>query len=899
MERTKILENMVTLQLKLDFGDENITKDAVEKTVKKIGKSNDFNEEECRKVSQNIYSKMNISMEDGILIKGDSPFVEWYNLRRSDIDFKFWNRYRDYLLYRKGWNEKVVNVIDNVSNDILSMLGDPDSKESWKRRGLVIGDVQSGKTANFTAICNKAVDCGYKVIIILTGMLESLRIQTQDRQDTDLVGIESFGLLNENGKSLKFKGVGELDESIRVMTFTSTMNDFKSTIVNNIGLSLKSCSDTALFVVKKNKSILENLEKWLKLYNADKNGIIDNSVLIIDDECDNASVNTKTEEDPTTINKCIRNLLSCFTKQSYVAVTATPYANIFINPEMSEDTKEMYGQDLFPRDFIYCLSTPSNYIGAKDIFLKDGKYYNSLEKIDDAERILPLKHKNDYILHDIPKSLRESIYYFILITSIRDCKGQENEHASMLVNLSRFTNVQNQFATYIEQLIKELQRNINNFSKLEFLESNKNKFIKELYYVWNKFNLEDTSGYSWDKIRKNHLAKSLNRINVQVVNQSSVKKGLPYNLHPEGYRVIAVGGNSLARGITLEGLCTTYFYRNSQTYDTLMQMGRWFGYRSGFEDLFKIWMLDSAIDWYETICTATEELKALIERMNNNNLTPEVFGLKVREDPASLIVTARNKMKNTKAVEQYIDLSGRIVETIKVDNNENILNNNLKLVKSWTEKLMTNNTLNNSGNNIIYKNVNKEEILDLISNFNSAQSYLVYNQDAISEYISNSSNLSRWDVIIPQVKKKSKTLKLKVQNKIVDLKKEIRQLNVDDEPKFIKIYKENGRILTGNNLEIGLDEETLNYISELRENNPDIRITSNYYLHEGRNPLLYIHFIDSEKFKENIKINDDTFVALSLGFPVTNENEKTKVKVRYRLNLVAVKETFDFEEEDD
>lgn len=898
MERIKILENIALLQLKLDCNEKNITEEDVKNIVEKVGKGNSFTEEECSMVLKNIYSKMNISMEEGILIKGDSPFVEWYNLRRSDIDFKFWNRYRDYLLYRKGWSEEVVNVIDNVSNDVLSMIGDPNSKDSWKRRGLVIGDVQSGKTANFTAICNKAVDCGYKVIIILTGMLESLREQTQDRQDTDLVGIESFGLLNENGKSIKFKGVGELDQSIRVMTFTSTMNDFKSNIVNSIGLSLKSCSDSALFVVKKNKRILENLEEWLKCYNADNNGIIDNSVLIIDDECDNASVNTKTEEDPTTINKCIRNLLNCFTKQSYVAVTATPYANIFINPEMSEDTKEMYGQDLFPRDFIYCLSTPSNYIGAKDIFLKDGKYYNSLEKIEDAKKILPLNHKNYYILHNIPRSLRESIYYFILITSIRDCRGQEGEHASMLVNLSRFTNVQNQFATYIEQLIEELQRNINNFSKLEFLESNKNKFIKELYYVWNKFDLENTSGYSWDKIRKNYLAKALNRINVQAVNQSSVIKGLPYNLHPEGYRVIAVGGNSLARGITLEGLCTTYFYRNSQTYDTLMQMGRWFGYRSGFEDLFKIWMLDSAIDWYETICTATEELKALIKRMNNNNLTPEVFGLKVREDPASLIVTARNKMKNTKAVEQYIDLSGRIVETIKVDNNENILNNNLKLVKNWTEQLMTDNTLDNSGSNIIYKNVDKEEILDLISNFNSAQSYLPYNQEAITEYISSSSNLSKWDVIIPQVKKKSKTLRLKVRNKIVYLKKETRRLNVDDEPKFIKIYRENGRILTGDNLKIGLDEDTLKYINKLKENNTDIRITSNYYLHKGRNPLLYIHFIDSENFRGKIKINDDTFVALSLGFPVTNENEENKVKVRYRLNLVAVKETYNFDEED-
>ena len=123
---------------------------------------------------------------------------------------------------------------------------------------------------------------------------------------------------------------------------------------------------TVVFVIKKNKSILNNLIRWLKSNNADTRGVISKSLLLSDDEADNASVNTNDpEKDPTAINKAIRELLKLFRQSSYLGITATPYANIFINPD-NED--EMRGDDLFPRDFIYALSPPTNYIGAEDIF---------------------------------------------------------------------------------------------------------------------------------------------------------------------------------------------------------------------------------------------------------------------------------------------------------------------------------------------------------------------------------------------------------------------------------------------------------------------------------------------------------------------------------------------------
>lgn len=901
MDSSKInlLEKLITAEVTCMFT--NIPTEAeIESIANKYKLTIGGTDEECKQAIKNIHSKMSITLDEGILIKGDTEFVQWYDSRRAELEFKFWNRYKDYLLLKKDWSENVVNTIDKVSNDIVSLLGNPMEKGPWKRRGLVIGDVQSGKTANFTAICNKAVDVGYDVIIVLTGTLESLRRQTQERQDSDLVGLDSFKLLNNNGKENRLVGVGEIDKSIRLMTFTSTRSDFRTNIVDNIGLSLESCKDTALFVVKKNKKVLENLENWLKYHNANENGQINSSVLIIDDESDNASVNTSEEENPTAINRCIRNLLNCFTKESYVAVTATPYANIFINDETASGAEEMYGQDLFPKDFIYCLAAPSNYIGAKDIFLRDGKYYNSLEVIDDAGEYLQLKHKSTDLIEDVPDSLRDAVYHFILVNAIRDYRGEENTHRSMLVNVSRFTNIQNQFAQYLEEWIEELKRNINNFANLTDEESLKNKYIKDLKNIWNKFNFISTSGCTWETIRKKYLAKAIFTIKVQAVNQSSSSKNLDYNLYKSnGYRVIAVGGNSLSRGITLEGLCTTYFYRNSQTYDTLMQMGRWFGYRSGYEDLFKIWMTIDAIDWYGTICEATEELKNEIQKMNNKNFTPKEFGLRVKEDPASLIVTAKNKMKNTQVLERDIDVSGRVLETVSIDCKNMVIKGNFNLILSELKAIKDVN-VEKFGKSTVVRNLSKEQILNIVNNFNIPLVNISFNQEAIVDYIIKSEHLENWDLIIPGGSTK-KVIDINLGGTDIKIEKEQRKLKYEN--KFINVYKTNGRIITGESLKIGLTQERIDKVKErVRRIDPKGKVMNSDYLYEGRNPLIFIHFIEAtevEKVPENIKFPEDTFVALSLGFPMTSNYDKKKAKARYRINMVAVKQLFDFDEDDD
>ena len=216
-------------------------------------------------------------------------------------------------------------------------MGDPKSEDDFQRRGLVLGDVQSGKTATYTAICNKAADTGYRVIIVLAGMMENLRRQTQERLDAEFSGRKSEYFLDPTKKEIRNEpvGVGRYGTSKRVASFTSVVKDFDINVLKSNDLSLLSVSDPVVFVVKKNKYILNNLIRWLRNNNTVLEQKIDLPMLLIDDEADNASVNTNPEdEDPTKINEAIRTLLALFRKASYLGITATPYANIFIDPRL-------------------------------------------------------------------------------------------------------------------------------------------------------------------------------------------------------------------------------------------------------------------------------------------------------------------------------------------------------------------------------------------------------------------------------------------------------------------------------------------------------------------------------------------------------------------------------------
>ena len=690
--------------------------------------------------------------------------VGWY--LQNENDGYFWNRFRTYL--NKKWSIPVVDRLHKTTDDIMDDLGDPRSEDPFQRRGLLLGDVQSGKTATYTALCNKAADAGYRVIIVLAGMMENLRIQTQERLDAEFVGLDSKYTLDKKADSAmrnKPVGVGlvpPFNVDRRITRFTSVSTDFKASVIKSNGLNLNDLKGTALFVVKKNKSVLNNLYAWL----TKDEDVLNLPLLLIDDEADNASVNTSSDEhNPTAINAAINKILRCFKQATYLGITATPFANIFIDPDMASDGA---ATDLFPRHFLTLLPTPDHYIGADRIFGNgseddwtdrvDGEYGDSLIPIlnNEQEHFYFFKHKKDLAesLYELSPSMREAIRYFVIATAVSDSRFDVKEHRSMMINVSRFTDVQNVTADMVQEYVNQLSSDIENYHALPIEQAMKINNIARLYETWQKYSIENAAGYSWEHLLKKFLCKAVRRIEVRSVNQKNGAKSLDYyNYKNVGMRVIAVGGNSLSRGLTLEGLTVSYFYRNTMMYDTLLQMGRWFGYRNNYDDLFKIWIGEDAIGWYSYITDAFNELKGELRTMARQNLTPEDFGLKVRQDPGALIVTARNKMRSGTAVIVPITVSGRMIETPRLWRDPEIIASNNELCEEFIRKIeAADNVTREYDENVhsfIWRHVPKKMIVELVSQYKSHPWNLNFQAAALSAFIDEEEDLTYWDVAVP------------------------------------------------------------------------------------------------------------------------------------------------------
>ena len=841
-------------------------------------------EEEYATLLKRLHARLAIEMDMGVFLAADHR--PWLNARKPEIDPFYWARFQQ-LMEKKDWPPKVIATLDRVTDDLLDLVGNPAETNSWSRRGLVVGDVQSGKTATYTALCCKAGDAGYRLIILLTGTLESLRRQTQERMDEGFVGLDSSGVLTKIRTS-RAVGVGLIDSRKSAGVFTSREKDFNKTLLNSLGFRLDIFKEPVLVVVKKNKRMLENLETWLKEFNATHNGRIDAPVLIVDDEADSASVNTRpADEDPTTINKGIRSLLRLFTHSSYIGFTATPFANVFIDPE-TEDL--MLGSDLFPRDFIYSLEPPTNYVGPLAIF-GDEPRLDLLRPIDDVDDIFPDKHKSDHAVPSLPPSLKEALQTYLLATTIRDLRGEGATHRSMLVNVSRFTSVQDQVASLIHTWLSQAQQDIRNYSQLPPKEALKNSTLAALHGTWKaEFS---GIGIEWQRLQEGLITGVLPVV-VQAVNQRTGAASLDYAKHREsGLRVIAVGGNSLSRGLTLEGLSTSYFFRNSQMYDTLLQMGRWFGYRDGYDDLCRVWLTDDAADWYSHISMASDELRAEVKKMRILGQTPKDFGLKVRAHPDSLIVTAQNKMRNAKTVERVISISGKLLETPRLKTNEHIIRANKQVVELFLRSLHEEGLVQmESGlHNPFWQAVPKAFIVKLLRGFDVHPLNISFQAADLAHFIENTTEprLQKWDVVLPE----GTGTPTRFGN--VELKRNRRQVRVDENSVLVSGHR--ARVALRGIEREGLPASVINEISEAyKKEHKNKSIPNSVYREARTRPLLIIHAIEPEAAGPQI-VSDD-LIALGLSFPVFDDSDVAK-RVLYRVNLVEWKAIAENEADDD
>ena len=636
-----------------------------------------LNESEIEQIAREIEFKQGIKAGLGAIVDSDD-YQPWLDDAKSSIIPFYWDRYRG-LLLQYGLPKDVVIAMDNVTDKVLNRLGNPKKQFQWDRRGMVVGHVQSGKTANYTGLICKAGDAGYRLIIVIAGIHNNLRNQTQARIDEGFIGRDTGRSQNtKRGGARHTIGVGLIDPRHTPVSLTNTLWDFNKATASTNTSEIDSYKVPVILVVKKNYRTLGNLLDWLKDNSArGDDEMIDQPMLLIDDEADNASINTKySKELVTTINGQIRDLLNTFHRSCYVGYTATPFANIFIDPD---DTDEMYNEDLFPRDFIFGLDPPSNYFGASRVFvdgLPDEGTATWLRYISDNEDILPIKHKIDHNLEALPISLTQALRTFLLARTIRNLRGHHASHCSMLVNASRFTAVQTRLRNRLHEKLEQIQNAVRiNASKGS--DALRDFEIAALYTTWQEEYAEAEP--DWARIQSNLLDAIAS---AKIVEVNSRVNDLDYAGSVErGQTVVAVGGFSLSRGLTLEGLTVTWFLRNTLMYDTLMQMGRWFGYRDDYEDLCRIWMPVDAIDWYAFIANAAEELHDELHTMEKAKATPQQFGLAVRGHPASLLVTARNKMGSGRKVTMRVGLSNKFVETSRVSIRSEDLAANIQLAQ--------------------------------------------------------------------------------------------------------------------------------------------------------------------------------------------------------------------------
>ena len=709
-------------------------------------------DEQIEGIAKDIEHSQGIRAGFGSVVDG-KDFEPWLDDIKPEIDDYYWRRYREHLA-SEGLPTNVVISIDSVTDKILGRLGNPEEKTPWDRRGMVVGRVQSGKTANYIGLSCKAADAGYRLIVVIAGINNNLRNQTQSRIDEGLIGRDTGKMKAKKLNGIKnFIGVGEINSEKIPVSLTNTIRDFNKQTATTNTSQIDSYTVPVILVIKKNPNTLKNLIEWLRDNSAQgDHEMIDQPMLLIDDEADNASINTKYgNQDVTRINGQIRDLLNMFKRSSYVGYTATPFANIFIDPDQDD---EMYNEDLFPRNFVIGLDMPSNYFGPTKIFvddLHDQRKPKWLRYIFDNEDVLPISHKKEYEVHDIPPSLVEALRAFLLARTIRNIRGDSHKHCSMLVNASRFTRVQAQLRTKLHEALDKIKNavRIHGGQGVDALNDHE---MKALYEVWK--GEYKNSGPDWPTVQeKLHQAIS----SAKVVEVNSNANDLDYSLSGNtGQTVVAVGGFSLSRGLTLEGLVVTWFLRNTMMYDTLMQMGRWFGYRNKYEDLCRIWMPSNAIEWYAFIANAAEELHEELRRMEAAKATPKDFGLAVRSHPASLLVTARNKMGSAKTITTLVGLSNSFVETSRVSILEDDMNANIDNAKLFVSKLLKEGYIQNckSLGDMFASGVPVDLIDEFISRWRNPDQAIITNPDLIRQYIriKGKDELEKWDVLIPSLK---------------------------------------------------------------------------------------------------------------------------------------------------
>jgi len=741
----------------------SVTKEQIETQVDFVLTNPQFKDLDRNFLIREVESLYRVRVEEFRMIEASERRRHWINDNKNSIPWNFWERYKIYLQYRKNFAPETIGHLDRLTNKTLDGLYNPKADVGFDKKGLVVGQVQSGKTSNYTGLICKAADAGYNLIIILAGMHNNLRTQTQLRLDEGFLGFDTkYQRAFNTGNSIIGAGVGQKIYPAHSFTSSDEGGDFSKR-----GTYSFHTNEPIIAVVKKNKTRLENLYRWLHSHGTDDGSgnrkIKDKTLLLIDDEADNASINVSNDiTKRSAINKAITDILGLFVKSGYVGYTATPFANIFI--PFNEN-------DIFPRDFIINLPAPSNYIGPEKVFgfraVADDETSDTVlpivNRINDYQSYIPNKHKmRDQLPSGLPDTLKRAIRCFILTCAIRRLRGHEKEHNSMLVHVTRFVTWQNHIRELVAAVFEHYKMGIdqNNQIVLEELRKTFEEDVKEEGYQYKSYktvsqeilnsDLADIDSliqvHEWKDVLL-HLNDAVTKIEVRAINGGSGDI-LDYVDHPNGLSVIAIGGDKLSRGLTLEGLCVSYYLRASTMYDTLMQMGRWFGYRPGYVDLCRLFTSRELNEWFCHITHASEELREEFDYMADvAGSTPEQYALKVRTHPGVLQITSSNKMKDTTEIQ--ITWSGRLVESYELKRSKDAIDNNFNATNKFIASLP--NSFEKKNNNFVWKNISANQVKEYLKNIQLLENLKAYEPHNLIRFIDlqlPNGELTNWTVAL-------------------------------------------------------------------------------------------------------------------------------------------------------
>ena len=865
-----------------------------------------------------IEALYNIRINDFRIIEASERKMPWINAEKASIKWNFWNRYREYLLEEKNFSDTVLNQLDRLTDRTLDGLFNPTKNFELSKYGLVVGQVQSGKTSNYTGLICKGADAGFKLIIVLAGIHNNLRSQTQLRLDEGFLGFDTQYQRAFDQDGVKI-GVGRFSQDSIAHSLTSSLNngDFSAGAANSLGINFKT-NETIIAVVKKQKNVLPRLLAWLTA-NAETlpdgtKAILSKSLLLIDDEADNASINTKPENDGSTkINQCIKDILKLFHKSGYVGYTATPFANIFIPIEEDE---------LFPRDFIINIPAPSNYIGPDKVFgtnVLENEDESDIvlpivNRVDDYATLIPNGHKRDDARPDvIPESLRTAIKCFIVTCAVRRLRGQTTNHNSMLVHVSRFTNwqgvikvlVENNFDFYRRGIEMKIPSVLDELRKVfeedhEYSYEYQNEIITETYKSFKTVSqtIIDTNSdvdsqvqvHQWADVLT-HLHEAATRIQVKEINGGSGDV-LNYYDHPNGISVIAIGGDKLSRGLTLEGLSVSYYLRASRMYDTLMQMGRWFGYRQGYVDLCRLFTSRELNEWFCHITLASEELRAEFDYMADvAGSTPEKYALRVRTDPGVLQISASNKIR--RAVYVDISWSGRLVETYQLRKDKESIDINLKTTVDFIKSIPTAPTPEYSSlSNVWKENIEVGLVKMFLRNFRVPESLKKVNPSFLVDFISvceRNGELQNWSVALMS-KRDAKVNYEGIEGfKIGCYERSDAKERQDSVTYFIKknhiISPKDEFIDLSNTVKAAALQRTIEYHQRHDETYKNDFPSGEIVRREFRNsnnPLLLIYFLDPKGALGENSVSEP-IVGFAISFPKSNSNPTVRFAIHKQL----------------